>query len=65
MHSSDIPRRGYRIIHLPLRQEVGPFTYRPSDSRAEVQLADEHAAQTGAVAFLVASLSAKGLHHIT
>ena len=36
------------------------MTYRPIDSEAEVQLADEHAAQNGPVAFLVACTSPQG-----
>lgn len=71
----DPPSRGYAFLshHAALsvchiNWEVGPLTCRPEVTRAEVQLTDEHAAQTGAVAFLVALLLLllrKGLQHIT
>jgi hypothetical protein len=58
MHSSVIPLQRYRIVQRSFSHQVGPLKCRPSDPRAEVQLTtDEHAAQTGAVAFFVASLS--------
>jgi len=69
MHSSVIPLQRYRIVHLSHQSGSRPFdSSARSDSRAEVQLADEHAAQTGAVAFLVVPLLLllrKGLQHIT